>query len=1435
MTKRILKMTPKKAVILTSSIGLVLLTAFFFRTQIYNLATKGADPIAYWTFNEGVGSTANDSAGSNTGTLATGNSAPTWITEDQCISGKCLFFDGTNDLVGIGNVSSLKIATKTISFWARPTASFSNVTPVISNGGANWYAGFYSSDRMFFSYTNNDPIQVTGATANNSVVQNEWHLYTFTFTINDPNVDVSMYIDSKLISTVSNTTGYNSSYGTNFIIGAFNTSSLFFRGYIDEVKIYDYARTAAQIKQDFASRGSVNGVAAQFGDAGAGQSLSNGLVGYWKMDEVGVSGSNWTARDSSGNNNNGTGVGNATVGSTAPGKFGNGGYFDGNGDYVTITDNANLRPNNSSWSMSFWAKPTNTNQSTILAIKLNSGPDLEQYFMGFCGSFDCSTSGQHLTVSLNQSLGSIERASMSVSDDIDGQWHLYTMVADKNADAVLLYMDGAQLSTTTNNSGVWPTVNNTDNLNMGGFSDGGQFTGNLDEFRIYNRALDPSEVKDLYQWAAGPVGWWKFDENTGTATNDSSGNNNNCTFSSMPTAPWVQGKFGTGLDFQKTNDYVSCGSASSVDNLRTLTISAWINPRVSSTYEQIVTKSSDGAPNTGYLFESNMSTNTLEFWAGTSATTVSRISASNVLIDNQWQYVTVTWDGSLTGANIHLYVNGVEVTYGSTTNGSGTRDDDSAQNFLIGNEPSTGDDYDGWIDDVKVYNYIRTSSQIIDDMNAGHPAPGSPVGHAVLDLPFDEGYGSTVHDASPQGNDGTLGAGSSAPAWTNDGKFGKALSFDGTSDYVRVADDASIEGLSAVSISVWVKPTQCQGIIGSSSILVRKTAVYSASIRSDCKMSLYIDNGTGWSNEMISLGTVPTSSWSYLTFIYTGSEYKFYKNAIEIGAGIPSKTGTLNTNTEDLGIGSWLTDMQYSYKGLIDEVKIYPFALTLDQVKIDYNLGKSQVMGALSTGVGGTSPSNSSDRSYCVPGDASTCNAPIGEWKMDMKSGGTAPDTSGNGNQGNLGTGNSAPKWVKGKMGNALSFDGQGDFVSVGDLTALEGVSQATWSYWIKSTQWQTGQIILGKSDLFGTDVSWTITHSSSTLGRLLINIATASNDLATFGYAESILTGSDWKYITVVFDGTLTGNDNRLKLFVNGRPTTLTYGGTIPATLRASSTNATIGGVVGSGAYSLNGFMDDIRIYNYARTPAQIVWEFNRGAPVAYYDMNECTGTAVKDQSPNANGGFNGNTGALTLGAGGVTSAGTCTTSGAWFNGATGKRDASISFDGTDDYVTIADNSSLDFPEGTNFSYSMWVKPATVSTNGTILAKKTGTGAVAGYLTFISNQGKIATYIADGTDSINKFTDVTVSAGQWSYITVVYIDDTSLTMYINGKDGGGTLAGTIANVDDVVNASPLVIGAESDAQVFRNGLIDEVKIYNYALTTAQMKTEMNSGAVRFE
>ena len=74
---------------------------------------------------------------------------------------------------------------------------------------------------------------------------------------------------------------------------------------------------------------------------------------------------------------------------------------------------------------------------------------------------------------------------------------------------------------------------------------------------------------------------------------------------------------------------------------------------------------------------------------------------------------------------------------------------------------------------------------------------------------FDEGSGQTVADSSGNGNNGTLGptiaVETNDPTWTT-GKYSNALSYDGSNDYVRVPDSATLDVTSSLTIEAWVSP-----------------------------------------------------------------------------------------------------------------------------------------------------------------------------------------------------------------------------------------------------------------------------------------------------------------------------------------------------------------------------------------------------------------------------------------------------------------------------------------------------------------------------------------------------------------------------------------------------------------------------------------------------
>jgi hypothetical protein len=289
-------------------------TDFMTAATGVTLGTRGSEtnaptsPLAFWKFDDGNGQSITNSMGTtNTGTLGPDGTStstdPTWATEDMCVSGKCLNFVGTSSQYV--NFSSSIASVKSVAFWVRPTStttSFAVLNGAAGNASISVSSGVISVGAGFSSPT----VYVNGL-ASTTLVANAWQ-----------------YV------VVTTGTGIAAS---NIVLGRVDTGYL--NGFIDEVKIYGDVLPAGIVKSNYASgmgkMGPVKGSSATLGSSKTStNALSNGLVGYWKMDET--SGS---PLDASGNANTGTWTGGAT---NATGKFGNGGTFDGTGDYVSAPD-----------------------------------------------------------------------------------------------------------------------------------------------------------------------------------------------------------------------------------------------------------------------------------------------------------------------------------------------------------------------------------------------------------------------------------------------------------------------------------------------------------------------------------------------------------------------------------------------------------------------------------------------------------------------------------------------------------------------------------------------------------------------------------------------------------------------------------------------------------------------------------------------------------------------------------------------------------------------------------------------------------------------------------------------------------------------------------------------------------------------------------------
>jgi hypothetical protein len=195
---------------------------------------------------------------------------------------------------------------------------------------------------------------------------------------------------------------------------------------------------------------------------------------------------------------------------------------------------------------------------------------------------------------------------------------------------------------------------------------------------------------------------------------------------------------------------------------------------------------------------------------------------------------------------------------------------------------------------------------------------------------FSEGSGSITADKSANGNTGNI----SGATWSTAGKFGRALSFNGTSARVTVADSASLDLTTGFTLMAWVQPSAA----GAWRTIVMKEAAgnlaYSLYANTDTNTpGAWFETSSG-TRFMTGNSVLPLGVWSHVAATYNGSVLRIYVNGTQ--AGSKNVTGSINVTLQALQIGGNSVWGEY-FAGLIDEVRIYHRALTAAEIQSDMN------------------------------------------------------------------------------------------------------------------------------------------------------------------------------------------------------------------------------------------------------------------------------------------------------------------------------------------------------------------------------------------------------------------------------------------------------------------------------------------------------------------
>jgi len=204
----------------------------------------------------------------------------------------------------------------------------------------------------------------------------------------------------------------------------------------------------------------------------------------------------------------------------------------------------------------------------------------------------------------------------------------------------------------------------------------------------------------------------------------------------------------------------------------------------------------------------------------------------------------------------------------------------------------------------------------------------------VLALSFNEGAGGAAADSSGLNNKATI----NGAAWTPDGAYGGAMSFDGINDILTVAPHGSLNA-SQVTVEAWVLPAAIDGWrnvllkqLSASGAAGLTYALY-ANSDTDGGVGAYVrPSGISSDQHAASLDRLGVDEWHHLAFTYNGSVLRLYVDGVNVAS---RRTSTaLSTSSLPLFIGGNALWGEY-FKGTIDEVRIYNRALSDGEVLVD--------------------------------------------------------------------------------------------------------------------------------------------------------------------------------------------------------------------------------------------------------------------------------------------------------------------------------------------------------------------------------------------------------------------------------------------------------------------------------------------------------------------
>jgi RHS repeat-associated protein len=336
-------------------------------------------------------------------------------------------------------------------------------------------------------------------------------------------------------------------------------------------------------------------------------------------------------------------------------------------------------------------------------------------------------------------------------------------------------------------------------------------------------------------------------------------------------------------------------------------------------------------------------------------------------------------------------------------------------------------------------------------------------------------------------------------------------------------------------------------------------------------------NDSGMTSSITGSATINDGTWHHIVGVRDGSTFKLYVDG-KLDASGTKTPGTVSLNTSSIGARKRSGVTGY-FTGSIDEVALYPSALTANQINAHYQTGTTQPAYSATT----------------------AASSPTGYWRLGESSGTSAADASGGGHPGTYtGTPTLGVSGALAGDGNTgVTFNGSTQYVAGGDLSVEEG-STFTIEAWAKTTASTTGMMIAGEGNTAAMSNAFAGLQTDATSGSHVRFLVVDDSGTTSSITGSATINDGAWHHIVGVRNG------SSFKVYIDGKLDTSGTRTPGTVTLNTSSIGARKrNGVTGYFA----GSVDEVALYTSVLTANQINAHYQTGANlpavVATYNYN--------------------------------------------------------------------------------------------------------------------------------------------------------------------------------------------------------------------------------------